>query len=742
MAAAVGDGAVKPLQCAMKLANGAIELDTGNRPREAYTEYLRSVHYISQVLLEEVETSKAGETVTPDTSKMLKLAEQCLERAQSTAAKLGKTCLRPAMPVAAPVPSPTSRHRRVYSDEGGKLSPFLPPEIFQKLQVVESQSSKKQGQEGTSGDQSVPGLPGAGTAACHHSRELTPLEEASLQNQKLKAAYEARMARLDPSQAMQKTSLTLSLQRQMMENLVIAKAREKTLQRKMEERRLRLQEAANRRFCSQVALTPEDREQRALYAAILEYEQDHDWPKRWKAKLKRSPGDLSLVTSLVSHLLSVPDHPISQLLKKLQCAVYRALYPIVSRGAASALGCRSLPPDADGLLAPGSRRLRPSQSLYCMPSPPEPSPAPRPTDGTSASASIPPPHPGNPDREADGSPAGPPSPLADTSSDLPGKDSSFGDLEQFLATPERRGRGPGGRPEPQPPGVTKEPLLEQLKGTVQDIHDAIDRLLSLTLLAFEGLNTAASKDRCLACIEEPFFSPLWPLLLAVYRSVHRLREAALSRSMELYGNAPPAAVGVPTKLLPRDPEATAAGAYPYCAAAQELGLLVLESCPQKKLECIAAGPSPVRWGCVPWDMSGDRPGSAQPCTRWGWGSARGRTGTRSPPPHPKPGFCDAVRALRVICACAEDYHRAREAAPQPGIAAIGADDLLPILSFVALRSGLPQLVSECAALEEFIHERYLIGEEGYCLTSLQSALSYVELLPRRALVSQGCAGTS
>ncbi|TKC38612.1 hypothetical protein EI555_010149, partial [Monodon monoceros] len=660
MAAAVGDGAVKPLQCAMKLANGAIELDTGNRPREAYTEYLRSVHYISQVLLEEVETSKeAGETVTPDTSKMLKLAEQCLERAQSTAAKLGKTCLRPAMPVAAPVPSPTSRHRRVYSDEGGKLSPFLPPEIFQKLQAVESQSSKK---------------------------ELTPLEEASLQNQKLKAAYEARMARLDPSQAMQKTSLTLSLQRHVMENLVIAKAREKTvsfpcilsLQRKMEERRLRLQEAANRRFCSQVALTPEDREQRALYAAILEYEQDHDWPKRWKAKLKRSPGDLSLVTSLVSHLLSVPDHPISQLLKKLQCAVYRALYPIVSRGAASALGCRSLPPDADGLLAPGSRRLRPSQSLYCMPSPPEPSPAQRPTDGASASAPIPPPHPGNPDRGADGSPAGPPSPLADTSSDLPGNDSSFGDLEQFLAAPERRGRGPGGQSEPQPPGVRKEPLLEQLKGTVQDIHDAIDRLLSLTLLAFEGLNTAASKDRCLACIEEPFFSPLWPLLLAVYRSVHRLREAALSRSMELYGNAPPAAVGVPTKLLPRDPEATAGGAYPYCAAAQELGLLVLESCPQKKLECI-------------------------------------------------------VRALRVTCACAEDYSRAREAAPQPGIAAIGADDLLPILSFVALRSGLPQLVSECAALEEFIHERYLIGEEGYCLTSLQSALSYVELLPRRAL---------
>ncbi|XP_012592687.1 VPS9 domain-containing protein 1 isoform X2 [Microcebus murinus] len=659
MAAAAGDSAVKPLQSAMKLANGAIELDTGNRPREAYAEYLRSIHYISQVLLEEVETTKAGETVPSDTSKMLKLAEQCLERAQSTAAKLGKTRLKPAMPVAAPVPSPTSRHRRVYSDEGGKLSPFLPPEIFQKLQVVESQSSKK---------------------------ELTPLEEASLQNQKLKAAYEARMARLDPSQAMQKTSLTLSLQRQMMENLVIAKAREETLQRKMEERRLRLQEAANRRFCSQVALTPEEREQRALYAAILEYEQDHDWPKHWRAKLKRSPGDLSLVTSLVSHLLSLPDHPISQLLKKLQCAVYSTLYPVVSRAATSAApapGCCSLPPDTDRLLAPGSRRLRSSQSLYCMLSPPEPSTAPRPQDGSPALTTTPPMYPGPLDRGAESSPGGPPSPLGDASSHLPDKDSSFEDLEQFLATSERWGRGLGGQPEPQTPGMQQEPLLEQLKSAVKDIHNAIDRLLSLTLLAFESLNTAASKDRCLACIEEPFFSPLWPLLLALYRNVHRAREAALGRSMELYRNAPPTAIGIPTKLLPRDPEAKGATAYPYCAAAQELGLLVLESCPQKKLECI-------------------------------------------------------VRALRVICVCAEDYCHtqeiASEAGPQPvAVAAIGADDLLPILSFVVLRSGLPQLVSECAALEEFIHEGYLIGEEGYCLTSLQSALSYVELLPRGAL---------
>lgn len=191
-----------------------------------------------------------------------------------------------------------------------------------------------------------------------------------------------------------------------------------------------------------------------------------DWPKHWRAKLKRSPGDLSLVTSLVSHLLSLPDHPISQLLKKLQCAVYSALYPVVSRAAICAVpapGSCSLPPEANGLLAPGSRRLRSSQSLYCMLSPSEPSAAPRALDGPPSIPSIPTLHSGTLDREADGSPAGPSSPLVGALPHLPDKDSSFEDLEQFLAMSE-----------PQTPGAKREPLLECLKSTVKDIHNAID----------------------------------------------------------------------------------------------------------------------------------------------------------------------------------------------------------------------------------------------------------------------------
>uniref|UniRef100_A0A8C3BNI9 VPS9 domain-containing protein n=1 Tax=Cairina moschata TaxID=8855 RepID=A0A8C3BNI9_CAIMO len=228
-----------------------------------------------------------------------------------------------------------------------------------------------------------------------------------------------------------------------------------------------------------------------------------------------------------------------------------------------------------------------------------------------------------------------------------------------------RGLALGGAPgRPRAGGVAAGAAEGRREG-----HPQRHRLLSLTLLAFEGLNTAAGKDQCLACIEEAFFPPLWAPLLALYRSVHRPREAALARSMERHRNASPAELGLPSRLFPAAPGLSPA----YGAAVEDLRLIPLETCPRRKLDCI-------------------------------------------------------VRALRSICECAEEYCSARDSrAPASGT--IGADDLLPLVSFTALRSGLPQLLPECAALEEFIHEGCLLGEEGYCLTSLRSALAYLETLP-------------
>ena len=79
----------------------------------------------------------------------------------------------------------------------------------------------------------------------------------------------------------------------------------------------------------------------------------------------------------------------------------------------------------------------------------------------------------------------------------------------------------------------------------------------------------------------------------------------------------------------------------------------------------------------------------------------------------------------------------------------GVDDILPIMTYVIIRSGMPQLFTECAIMKEFIQERYvhvhgvsmplslslslslslpssyMMGEEGFCLTTFDTALRYV-----------------
>ncbi|XP_027017714.2 VPS9 domain-containing protein 1 isoform X2 [Tachysurus fulvidraco] len=672
MASAASDISQRPLQNAMRLVKVAIQLDSGNKHKEAYCEYLRSVSYISHTLLQDAACKAVGEMERVEVEKMVKLAEQCLERIKSFISKrsenfppnssttpVQESSLAQIIPQTITQASGTfstaavdlsklylieenSRHHRVFSEGKGEDCFFLPPELFQKLHVLESQDKK----------------------------ELTPIEEASCLNQKLKATYEARLARLAPGQATQKTSLTLSLQRQMMENLIIARARQDALQRKMEERRLRLQEQANRKFSSSVMLTPEEQEQRVLYANILEYEQDHDWPKVWKASLKRNPNDATLVSGLVTYLLGCPDHPVVKLLKKLQYQVYNRLYPIISQTVPSSP-------------KPGhSVSLKPShsaQSLLLPRSPPsqlKPSLIHSLSDASISLSPLPDLNANNTAFKMDSEEIPTPVP--------PDRENSFEDLEQYMTQLDWASACADDTVSDMTFELTQSDmttdiqdleeraLKEHLKATVKDIHNAIDRLLSLCLLSFECLNTASAKDQCVACIEEVFFTPIWGPLLALFRKVYRDRELAFESSVLLYQNASPADVGVADKLFPKD-TAVLQGSYPYESAVQEIKLLCKGCCPQKKLECI-------------------------------------------------------VRTLRLICACAEHYRLLQDNDPSPKTAAIGADDLLPILSYVALRSELPQLVSECAALEEFIHEGYLIGEEGYCLTSMQSALSYVESL--------------
>ncbi|XP_041077223.1 VPS9 domain-containing protein 1-like isoform X2 [Polyodon spathula] len=426
---------------------------------------------------------------------------------------------------------------------------------------------------------------------------------------------------------------TLSLQRQVMENLIIARARQGALQRRMEERRLRLKEEAKRSFSSSSSLTPEEQEQKILYATILEYERDHDWPKQWKANLKKNPHNLSVVSGLISYIFSHPEHPIMKLLKRLQYRIYNQLYPIVSKV-----------PESPSTSTCRGRNMKSSQSIHCMQSVQENNKINRQKLRHCLSvASLPITEDYNANTCAKEQTQTGQSTKADKLVVSMGEqDSSFEDLEQFLTQFECLSAS---LPDMSNPAV--DPLIHKLeegvlqahlRSIVKEIHNSIDRLLSLCILSFEPLNMTASKDQCLTSIEEAFFPPIWPLLLALFRKVYGHRELAFEESVRLYRNAKPGDVGVASKLCPSE---TAPGSCPYESAVQELRLISKDCCPQKKLECI-------------------------------------------------------VRTLRLICECAEEYRTSHE----------------------------PATLHSSAAM-------YLIGEEGYCLTSMQSAVTYVESLHKR-----------
>ncbi|XP_023224582.1 VPS9 domain-containing protein 1-like [Centruroides sculpturatus] len=81
-----------------------------------------------------------------------------------------------------------------------------------------------------------------------------------------------------------------------------------------------------------------------------------------------------------------------------------------------------------------------------------------------------------------------------------------------------------------------------------------------------------------------------------------------------------------------------------------------------------------------------------------------------------------VQTIQKIC---ENHKTDDNGCPVTPIL-LGADDLLPILSYVLVQTGMPHLLSECEALEQLVDQRLLLGEEGYCLTSFQMAFKYLE----------------
>ncbi|KAK3610358.1 hypothetical protein CHS0354_008632 [Potamilus streckersoni] len=213
--------------------------------------------------------------------------------------------------------------------------------------------------------------------------------------------------------------------------------------------------------------------------------------------------------------------------------------------------------------------------------------------------------------------------------------------------------------------LINEAYHRHLKGITEDVLTYIEKLQVLFIVAYEELESPMGRDQCNMLIEDAFFMPLWTQLLSLLRLAYEPKEIALAHVMTKKLNSVPRDFGVRGKLCLMREGGHDVGSYPYEDAVMELRNIADCHTMLSKLECL-------------------------------------------------------VKTSRLVCQCVQEFYKDTKQSPE-----IGADDLLPVLCYIVCRSQLPQIVSECHAIENFVHEGYLLGEEGYCLTSIQTATSFL-----------------
>lgn len=65
--------------------------------------------------------------------------------------------------------------------------------------------------------------------------------------------------------------------------------------------------------------------------------------------------------------------------------------------------------------------------------------------------------------------------------------------------------------------LQQEALERHLQHIVKDIHAALDKVLTMFVVAYEVLDSPVGRDITYANIEEPVFKAIWPFLLSLFR---------------------------------------------------------------------------------------------------------------------------------------------------------------------------------------------------------------------------------
>ncbi|XP_043236014.1 VPS9 domain-containing protein 1-like isoform X1 [Amphibalanus amphitrite] len=164
-------------------------------------------------------------------------------------------------------------------------------------------------------------------------QELSPLDLARKENERLVASYALRMQR-SPKHVQH--NLSLELQRRLTENRQLAAVKHQAwMQRRLESREhfLRLAKRVLPEEPPGGHPSPEYLQKQATLADILQFEQSHPWTRQLRDSLDAEPDSSGVVENALLHMLLEKSHPLSKLRQRLQYSLYCKLNPLVEQHA-------------------------------------------------------------------------------------------------------------------------------------------------------------------------------------------------------------------------------------------------------------------------------------------------------------------------------------------------------------------------------------------------------------------------
>lgn len=289
----------------------ALNFDRQEKNEDAYKKYLECVLRVSSSLLKNLYAGGGHVLVTKDIEKMVRLGQQCMDRVAGIVSEK----LEKAPKQKQSYEAPDSLHistGTVPPKLGFKTTPTTPAS---RDTTPTQQTVASLGISMTQYGLSSQKLADLGSVSFgDFSSKPTPMMIAARQNQQLLVALRKRQAQTKNKTA--SVSLGLTIQRKMAENMAIARAQEAALAKKIKERQERLEEQAAKRFLTPVGLSEEEQEQRQVYKRVLEFEQENDWMMDIRKRFEESPADINIIGELITAVLRCSAHPLTKELQK------------------------------------------------------------------------------------------------------------------------------------------------------------------------------------------------------------------------------------------------------------------------------------------------------------------------------------------------------------------------------------------------------------------------------------------